>query len=107
MNSDSTTCPQCGNRNEIDLQCIYVEMDVPPEGSTLSNFVEKQFNDSYLVDYSCEVCKKKSQAQKHLGLNSVERTNFIIVLLRRNMMIDGESIIVNNKINAVQDVKLM
>ena len=104
--TDSTTCVQCGNRNETYQQSMYVDMDVPPEGSTLSNFVEKRFNDNYLVDYTCEACKKKSQAEKHLALNSVDMTHFIIVVLRRSIIGDEGRMIVNNRIDAAQDVKL-
>ena len=50
---------------------------------------------------------RRNLAEKHLVLNSVERTHFIIVVLRRNMVGDEGRIIVNNKIDAVQDIKLM
>ena len=49
----------------------------------------------------------KCQAKKHLTLNSVDLTHFIIVVLRRSMIGDEGRIIVKNKIDAIQDVKLM
>ena len=82
-------------------------MEVPPEGSTLSQYVEEQFNESYLVDYSCEVCSESMQAEKRLILNSVQNTSFIIVLLRRNVLGDDGNLIVANKINSVNDINLM
>ena len=41
-------------------------MEAPPEGSTLGQLVEEQFNESYLVDYFCEVCKKQSRQVRKL-----------------------------------------
>ena len=82
-------------------------MEVPPEGSTLGQLVEEHFNESYLVDYFCEVCKKHSQAEKRIVLNSIEQTAFVIVLLRRNIQGDDGNMIVQNKISAVDDIRLM
>ena len=104
---DSTMCLQCEHRNEINLRQIYIEMEVPPEGSTLGQLVEEQFNESYLVDYFCEVCKKQSQAEKRLVLNSIEDTAYVIVLLRRNIQGEDGNMIVKNKISAVDEIRLM
>ena len=104
---DTTMCLQCQHKNESHQRQIYIEMEVPPEGSTLSNFVEEQFNGSYLVDYNCESCNMSSEAEKRLVLNSVENTNFVIVLLRRSVFGDEGNRIIKNKINAVDDLRLM
>ena len=82
-------------------------MEAPPEGSTLGQLVEEQFNESYLVDYFREVCKKLSRAEKRLVLNSIEDTAFVIVLLRRNIQGDDGNMIVENKITAVDDIRLI
>ena len=104
---DSKMCLNCKHKKESHQRQIYVEMEVPPEGSKLSHHVEEQFNDSELVDYKCEVCDKASQAEKRLMLDSVESTNFIIVLLRRSVLGDEGNRIVANKIHAVDDIRLM
>ena len=104
---DTTMCLQCQHKNESHQRQIYIEMEVPPEGSTLSNFVEEQFNGSYLVDYNCESCNMSSEAEKRLVLNSVENTNFVIVLLRRSVLGDEGNRIIKNKINAVDNLRLM
>ena len=73
----------------------------------LNQFVEKEFNEGYLVDYNCEVCCKYSQAEKRHALNSVENTNFLIVILRRSVLGNEGNVIVDNKINATDDIRLM
>ena len=104
---DSITCIHCKNKNETHQQQIYVEMEVPPEGSILGEFVQEQFHESIFVDYKCEICKKNSQAEKQLALNSVDETKFIIVLLSRTVPGNEGNIIVSNKIDATHDITLM
>ena len=104
---DSTMCLKCKHTNQIDQRNIYVEMEVPPEGSSLSKSVEELFNESYLVEYFCEACKEQFQAEKRLILNCVQNTQFIILLLRRAVQGDVGNIIVGNLISATDDIKLM
>ena len=82
-------------------------MEVPPDGSILGEFVEEQFHESIFVDYKCEICKKNSQAEKQLLLNSVNNTKFIIILLSRTVPGNEGNFIVNNKIDATNDIRLM
>ena len=51
------------------------------------------------------ICHQKQR--KRLVLNSVENTNFVIVLLRRSVFGDEGNRIIKNKINAVDDLRLM
>jgi hypothetical protein len=48
---DSTMCLRCQHKNEHGLEQIYLEMEVPPDGSNLSQHVESYFNESNIVDY--------------------------------------------------------
>ena len=45
-------------KNENQQEQIYVEMEVPPDGSILRKFVQEQFHESIFVDYTCEFCRK-------------------------------------------------
>ena len=82
-------------------------MEVPPDGTNLSQHVEFYFNESSIVDYYCEECEVHSQAEKKLMLKSVNETNFIIIILRRSVLGADGNLIVANKINAVLDIHLM
>ena len=103
---DSTCCTKCNKENVVELNSVYVEMDVPPDGSSLSQYVEKHFNESYFVDYKCERCNSKSGAEKQIYLKSVNQTEFIIILLRRSIKGENGPMIVQNKINSVEEVTL-
>ena len=103
---DTTMCLQCNYENEQTQRQMYLEMEVPPNGSSLGQFVEEQLNGSYHVDYKCEVCNLNSKAEKRWILNSIEETNYITIILRRTVQEDGENVILRNQINAVEDIRI-
>jgi hypothetical protein len=82
-------------------------MEVPPDGSCLGKHVEEHFNESFFVDYFCEGCKSQSLAEKRMFLKSSLQTDFIVVLLRRSVLGEEGNYLVTNKIEAVDDIKLM
>ena len=103
---DTTMCLECNYENEQIQRQMYLEMEVPPHGSSLGRFVEEQLNGSYHVDYKCEVCNKFTKAEKRWILNSIEETKYIIIILRRAVQEDGENVIVRNQIVAVKDITI-
>ena len=103
---DITMCHLCKYENAQTQRQMYLEMEVPPNGSSLGQFVEEQLNGSYHVDYKCEVCNLNSKAEKRWILNSIEETNYITIILRRTVQEDGENVILRNQINAVEDIRI-
>ena len=103
---DSTMCSQCHKENKTEQRHSYLEMEVPPDGSSLGQHVEEHFNESYFVDYYCEGCKFQSLAEKRLFLKATVETNYLVVLLWRSALGDDGNFIVTNKINAVKDIKI-
>ena len=104
---NSTTCKSCNHENKFEQSQIYLEMDVPPDGSSPSNAVEESLNDSCIVEYHCEDgCQIKFQAEKRTFLKSVEETDYLIVLLRRTMYGNNANMIVANMINSTERIKL-
>ena len=96
-----TICMACGHQNSFEQSQIYLEMDVPPEGSNLCEHVEKLFHDGTIVEYKCENgCKAKFQAEKKEVLKSGKDTKFIIIMLRRSVLSENGRQIVLNKVNA-------
>ena len=82
-------------------------MDVPPDSSKLSDFVEKNMTESLVVQYHCQDgCNAYYQAETRTHFKSVNETKFIIVLLRRSIMTERGPEIVKNKIMATHDLKI-
>ena len=100
-----TICMACGHQNNSEQSQIYLEMDVPPEGSNLSEHVEELFHDGTMVDYKCEDgCNTKFQAEKKSVLKSGKETEFIIIMLRRSVLSDNGREIVLNKVDAGDNI---
>ena len=73
-------CMACGYRSTSEQPQIYLEVDVPPDGSNLNEYVEKNLNDGIIVEYRCEDgCNAQFRAEKRTLLKSVEDTQFLIV----------------------------
>ena len=82
-----TICMTCGHTNEFEQSQIHLELDVPPEGSYLSDHVEQALNGGTIVEYRCEDgCQTKFQAEKRSVIKSNRDVQFIIVMLRRNIL---------------------
>ena len=102
-----TICKACGHRNMSEQSGIHLELDVPPEGSNLSEYVQHEFNNGIMVEYRCEDgCKVKFQAEKHSQLKSGEDTQFIIVMLRRSIVSEGQLEIVPNNVHPDKDIDI-
>jgi hypothetical protein len=80
-------CAACGYRSESEQNQIYLELEVPPDESFLSQFVEQTLNEGCMVDYRCEDgCQENFQAEKRTVLKSVRETQFLTILLRRSII---------------------
>ena len=99
-------CSQCQKENKTEQRQTYLEMEVPPDGSCLGQYVEEHFNESFFVDYYCDGCKSQSLAEKRLFLKASLETNFLVVLLRRSVLGDDGNFIVTNRIKSVEDIKI-
>ena len=63
---------------------LYLELSVPPNGSSLNTYDEEFYNTSELVGRKCEDgCMVFIQAEKRVQLTSASTTDFIVVLLSR------------------------
>ena len=81
---NSTKCISCGNKNQSELNQLYIEMDVPPNNSKLNEFVEECFNGVCNVEYHCnDGCTQKNGAENRGTLKCCKDTEFLIVMLRR------------------------
>ena len=104
---NSTTCLKCKHKNSSEQNQIYLEMDVPPDSSKLSDFVEEMMTESLIVEYHCQDgCNAHYQAETKKQLKSVNEAQFLLVLLRRSVMTERGREIVENKVYATQDLRI-
>ena len=82
----STSCDGCGNVNSHQTLQSYLELEVPPEDSKLSDYVGYFFNTSELIGVYCEHgCRKIVQAEKRSKLTDASQAEFITVVLTRGI----------------------
>ena len=100
-------CLACKHKNESEQSQIYLEMEVPPDGSNMGEYVEEMINDSCIVQYHCQDgCQAQFQAEKRFMLKSVNKSEFLIVLLRRSIMTENQVEIVENSIQSTNNLLL-
>ena len=67
----SVFCLACKHKNESEQNQIYLEMEVPPDGSKLSKYVEELINESSMVQYHCQDgCHGHFQAENRIQIKS-------------------------------------
>ena len=87
--------------SESEQNQLYVELDVPPNGSNLNEYVEKHFNGHYEVDYNCQDgCNVKYGAENRSMMKSCQDVEFLIVILRRVVQGDAGPLIIQNTVNS-------
>ena len=102
-----TICMACGHINSSEQFQIHLELDVPPEGSNLSEYVEQALNGGTRVEYRCEDgCQIRSQAEKRAVLKSGKETQNIIIMLRRTILSEFGGQIVQNNIYPDRDIDI-
>jgi hypothetical protein len=103
----STTCVNCGKMNESEQNQLYVELDVPPNGSNLNEYVEKHFNGYCEVDYNCQDgCNVKCGAENRSMIKSCEDVEFLIVILRRVVQGEEGPMIIQDSLNSTYNICL-
>ena len=104
---NSTMCLSCKHRNESEQSQMYLEMEVPPDGSELSDYLEEMINESSIVQYHCQDgCQANFQAETRSLLKSVRQAQFLIVLLRRTILTENGAEIVDNSIGSIRNISL-
>ena len=55
----SSVCCSCNYKHQNQTDQLYLELQVPPNGTHLNTCVEEYLNTSDLVEWFCDGCKKK------------------------------------------------
>jgi hypothetical protein len=101
----STTCINCGKMSESEQNQLYIEIDVPPNGSKLNEYVEKSLNGFCEVQYSCQDgCNVNCEAENRAMIKSCKDANFLIVILRRVVQGEAGPVIVENRVNSCDNI---
>ena len=84
---------------------MYVELQVPPDNSSLNDYIEEFFNASSLVGVFCENgCQSMIEAEKSSKVTRTAETEFITVILTRAIeTLDGFQLN-KNKVIPTNDV---
>ena len=89
----SSLCCNCNYKHQFETDQLYLELQVPPNGSHLNTCVEEHLNTSDLVQWFCDSCRKNTQAEKRQQLTAAVETDFIVVLLTRGMLSNTSNVI--------------
>ena len=101
----STTCIACNQRNTSETFQMFIELPVPPNGTSLNSYVEEHLNQSELVTMNCESgCSKLVQAEKRSELVSGLDARFLMVILSRAMDTGYGHQVNESRIIATEDV---
>ena len=103
---NSTVC-SCNHRNSYETNQLYVEIPVPPNGSSLKMYLEEFFNEGSAVLRECrDGCNAVSRKIQRTELHNSEEAKFLIVILTRGVQtLDGYKLI-NNKIDSTDIVNI-
>ena len=101
----STKCCFCGHINQSETTQMYLEIPVPPDNSSLNDYVEEHLNSSCLVGVRCEsACQSVVQAEKRSTLTKNAETDFLVIVLTRAIeTVDGFKLI-KNKTTSTSDI---
>ena len=101
----STTCCSCNNVNQSETTQIYVEIPVPPDNSSLNDYVESYFNTRSLEGLNCTgICQKQVQVEKRSQMSNSDETEFFIIILTRAVQTPTGFKLVKNKTIPTNDV---
>ena len=101
----SSECLACHHYHQFDTEQMYIELDVPEDGSSLNNHVEDYLCTSSLMGFNCENgCKKFNQFERRLIVTKIEETEYIIILLSRAVETLDRYQINTNKVIATNDI---
>ena len=102
----STECLTCQQRITSETTQIYLDMSVPPEGSSLKHYVEDMLNEGSRIVYHCESCDTFGEKIKKKTVSNIDEAKFLIVILTRGIeTIDGFKL-VKNKINSADNISI-
>ena len=84
---------------------MYVEIPVPPDESSLNDYVEEYFNVNSLVGLHCEnTCQSYVQVEKNSKLTLTKETEFFTVILTRAVETLNGFQLVKDRTMATDDV---
>ena len=86
---------------------IYLELDVPQEGSNLNDYLEEYFNINTLVGQSCaDGCKKFTQMEKSLKMTLIDYAEFFVIVLTRAVLTQDGWTLNKNRVTCTNDVSI-
>ena len=102
---NSTKCIGCSNTNQYETNLLYIEIDVPPNGSKLNQSVETTLNGFIKVDYTCNYgCR--IGAENRTTIKNLLETEFLIIILRRVIQDATGRKVVQNMTDSIHSIHI-
>ena len=103
----SSKCNTCGHENSSETVQIYLEMEVPPDGSDLKAQVENYLNDGLPRLYNCEEgCKELRQKTIRMTVTNIQETEYLTIVLSRGIeTMDGYKFL-KHRNNVAKDISI-
>ena len=79
----SSECLACHEVYRFVTNPMYVELEVPEDGSKINESIGEYFNVSSLVGKNCDGCGNFVEAEKRCRVTSISETEYFIVILTR------------------------
>ena len=91
--------------NQSETERMFIELDLPPDGSNVGAYIEDYLNISSLKCIFCEdACQKLCQKEQRSRITNSIETEFLTIMLTRAVeTLDGKTFL-KNKIVSTNDV---
>ena len=103
------TCSNCRWNSEQNVaEELYLELDCPPNGSSLTEVVRLNFNEGVPIRNNCRNGCGTTRCLQKIMLEDVTTTKFIIIVLTRTRQFpDGRIEIIKNSVSGVENAVIV
>jgi len=104
----TTECLTCIGYSEYETTQAFFEIDVPPHGTKLKDYVENNLNEEYNLQSVCEdQCKKVPEKIKRISLSAEDyEAKYVVVVLSRAVHTEVGYEFSKNEVDATEQIGL-
>ena len=103
----STRCCSCNHIQRSETIEMSVDVSVPENNSSLSDYVSEYLSTSELVGYFCEHgCKKNVEVEKRSIVTNISEVKFIIIILTRGVPTADGYRLIHNEVTATDNLSI-
>ena len=104
----TTECSACIGYSEYETTQVFFEIDVPPNGAKLKDYVENHLNEEYNLQSVCEDhCKKVTEKIKRITLSAEDyEAKYVVIVLSRAVQTEIGNEFSKNEVDATEQINL-